>query len=70
MCSENTEEGETDYMQDVVIGQEIVREITLGSSRLGAYSLTEERLMNTTKYRAMDIKATKDVLSAVRDQRT
>lgn len=54
----------------VPIGWETVREITLGSSQLGAYNLTEERLMNPTKYRATDINATKEVLSTIRIQRT
>ena len=70
MCSVSTGEGETNAMQDVSTGWETVRETTLGSSHFRAYSLTEERLMNTGKYRAIDVKATKEVLSAVRDQRT
>lgn len=35
-------------------GWKTVREITLGSSHLGAYSLTEEKLVNPTKYGATD----------------
>lgn len=50
----------------VPIGWETVREITLGSSHLGAYNLAEERLVNPTKYRATDINATKEVLSTIR----
>ena len=40
MCEENTGEGKTIPMT-VSIGWETVREVTLGSSHSGAYSLTE-----------------------------
>lgn len=54
----------------VPIGWKTVREITLGSSHLGAYNLTEERLVNPTKYVATDINTTKEVLSTIKIQRT
>lgn len=47
-----------------------MRETTLGSRHSGGYSLTEESLMNTAKYTALDITATKEILSISEIQRT
>lgn len=47
-----------------------MRETTLGSRHSGAYSLTAESLMNTAKYTARDITATKEILSISEIQRT
>ena len=47
-----------------------MRETTLGSRHSKSYSLTEETLMNTAKYTALDITATKEILSISEIQRT
>ena len=50
--------------------QETMRETTLGTRHSKAYSLTEETLMNTAKNTALDITATKEILSISEIQRT
>lgn len=47
-----------------------MRETTLGSRHSKASSLTEESLMNTAKYTALDITATKEILSISEIPRT
>ena len=54
----------------VWIRQETMRETTLGTRHSKAYSLTEETLMNTAKNTALDITATKEILSISEIQRT
>ena len=54
----------------VWIRLETMRETTLGSRHSKDYSLTEETLMNTAKYTALDITATKEILSISEIQRT